>query len=570
MKLSVVIITKNEEKVIEDCLKSVSWADEIVVVDDYSTDKTAEIAKKYASKLLFRKLDTLGKQKRFAISQARHDWILSLDADERVTPELAQEIQSLLKGKPPLGAYNIYFTNHFLGHPVKYGGEDYYHLRLFHKDFAEMTPAAIHEGLRAKGEVGFLKGKISHYSYKSLRQVIKKFWQYSKPEGEKLLESGAKFRYFYLVKYPLLDFYIRVFHKRGYKDGIWGILLALAFSFYEFARFWQYFRLSRFGQFSLDRSKEKILPSGISVSVVIVSWNTKEVTRNCLTSVFRETKNLNFEVFVVDNASTDGTVPMIKKEFPQARLIENSENKGFAAANNQAIRKAAGEFILLLNSDTIVIENAIEKLACFARTHSDAGVVGGRLLNKDKTLQPSARNFPNIFTHFIEINGWHNCLKKNKYLGFIRKFYHLISSHDKSRKVDWVSGAFFLIRKEVIEKVGLLDEHYFMYSEEMDFCFRVKKKDWEVYFTPEAEVIHLGGESARQVKEEMLLAQFQTFRLFCQKNYSYFNRLLLDTVTKGALTGLRLRIWLSRKVRGDSREKQEMGAAYGKVWEALS
>jgi len=247
-KLSVVIIALNEEHYIGECLASVQdIADEIIVVDSGSTDRTIEISKHYTDKVIPHDFETLGKQKQFALDQATGDWILSLDADERVSEELATELKSLLsdKLKGEYDAYSISFQNHFLGKPVSYGGENYAHNRLFRRERGCFTPDVVHESIAVKGRIGRLNGVINHYSYKSLSQVVTKFSWYAEGEALKMQSAGEQFSWWRLIKAPLSIFRQRYLRQQGYRDGLAGLLLALLFAYYHLLSQWYYRELLR-------------------------------------------------------------------------------------------------------------------------------------------------------------------------------------------------------------------------------------------------------------------------------------------------------------------------------------
>ncbi len=230
----------------------------------------------------------------------------------------------------------------------------------------------------------------------------------------------------------------------------------------------------------------------MDLSIIIVSWNVRALLEKCLFSVFKNQSD--FEVLVVDNASTDASAEMVKEKFPQVKLIANQENRGFAAANNQAIKQASGDFILLLNPDTEILDNALEKMVEFMKAHPDAGIAGCQILNPDKTIQPSVRRLPDLFSSLL-------ILFKLSHLKIFRpKYLALDFDYHKTQSVEQVMGAFFLIRKEVIKKIGLLDEKYYLWFEEVDFCRRLlKKTDYKIYYTPETQIIHYGGQSFKQM-----------------------------------------------------------------------
>ena len=237
-------------------------------------------------------------------------------------------------------------------------------------------------------------------------------------------------------------------------------------------------------------------------SIIVVNWNTQGILRNCLKSIYGQDSDVDFEVIVIDNASTDGSAEMVKKDFPQVILIENSENLGFAAANNQGISIAKSRYILLLNSDTVILDKAIEKTVSFADAHPEAAVTGCRVLNPDQTLQPTCFMFPSILNMLLSSTYLYRVFPKSRFFGREQITWW---DRDDTREVDVVTGCFMLVRREAIEQVGLMDEQFFMYGEETDWCYRFKEAGWKVMFTPCAEIIHLGGQSSKKIVTEMAL-----------------------------------------------------------------
>lgn len=245
MKLSVVIITKNEGRKIEACLRSLVLIDqdlinpnsldyEIIVVDDYSTDQTRQIAGGYTKKIFLHSLKTLGEQKQFALEQALGTWILSLDADERVSPELGEEIQELVNKDTDAVGFRIPFLNHFATKPLFFGGEDYKHLRLVKRQFAHFSPYATGESLEALGSIGELSGKILHFSYPSVGEVLGKFIVYAQSDATARFLDGQGFSLKKLLGDPLRVFVRRTIVMKGYLDGKEGIILSLLFCLYAF------------------------------------------------------------------------------------------------------------------------------------------------------------------------------------------------------------------------------------------------------------------------------------------------------------------------------------------------
>lgn len=228
------------------------------------------------------------------------------------------------------------------------------------------------------------------------------------------------------------------------------------------------------------------------VSVVIISFNTRQMTLDCLRALDADLRAgaTSAEVWVVDNASTDQSVAAVRSAYPEVRVIENDRNVGFGAANNQAMRRATGDFLLLLNSDAFVEPGTISALVRYLHDHPTAGAVGPRLLNVDGTLQRSCHTFPSPTRAWLENLGISYVLANHPTIGDYRRW-----GHDADRDVDFAIGACLLVRRSVYEQVGGFDEAFFMYSEETDWQRRIHAAGWSIAFTPSARVTHLGGGS---------------------------------------------------------------------------
>jgi len=253
------------------------------------------------------------------------------------------------------------------------------------------------------------------------------------------------------------------------------------------------------------------------VSIIIVNWNTRNILRNCLLSIYDQTKEIYFEVIIVDNASTDGSVEMVKRDFPQAALIENMVNRGFAAANNQGLKIAKGQYILLLNSDTIVLDGAIQKTVAFAEQHPKAAVIGCKVLNPDGSLQPTCFMFPSLLNMFLSSTYLYKLFPKSKFFGREQMTWW---DRNDVREVDVITGCFMLVRRRAIEQTGLMDEQFFVYGEETDWCYRFRQGGWKVLFIPDAEIVHLGGQSSKQMASQMTLQLRGSILQFMCKHYS--------------------------------------------------
>jgi N-acetylglucosaminyl-diphospho-decaprenol L-rhamnosyltransferase len=247
----------------------------------------------------------------------------------------------------------------------------------------------------------------------------------------------------------------------------------------------------------------------MKVLILIVNWNVRDLLRRCLHSIFEgatpEGRPHGVEAVVVDNASTDGSVEMLRSEFPQVTVIANDRNLGFAAGNNLALRSVVGahgraplrpRHILLLNPDTELVGDALATMAGYLDAHPSAGVVGPMLRYPDGSVQPSRRRFPTLATAFLESTRLEQWFPNN----FAARRYRMADTPDDvTQPVDWLVGACLMVRREVVEQVGLLDEGFFMYSEEMDWCRRIKAAGWDIIYLPVAQVTHHEGRSSQQV-----------------------------------------------------------------------
>lgn len=258
----------------------------------------------------------------------------------------------------------------------------------------------------------------------------------------------------------------------------------------------------------------------MELSVIVVSWNTRELLRRCLETLRAELDAIGpsstWEVFVIDNNSSDGSADMVRAEHGWVKLTANRENLGFAKANNQAIREAKGRLVLLLNPDTEVRPGAIRTLISFLSERPRAGVVAPRLLNSDGSTQRSCREFPTFIGMIYELIGLSRMFPNNKTFG---RYKMLDWNHDDEREVDQPEGACLLIRRELLDGVGPLDEGFFMLFEEVDWCYRVKKAGWQIWFTPRAEIVHHYGQSIKQVKVKMILSSHKGLYRFWFKHY---------------------------------------------------
>ena len=256
----------------------------------------------------------------------------------------------------------------------------------------------------------------------------------------------------------------------------------------------------------------------MDLSVIIVNYNVRQFLENALASTYRAMEELQGEVFVVDNASDDGSIEMVKTKFPHVLLIENKANVGFAKANNAALKQAKGRYVLLLNPDTIVQEDTFKVMIKFFDENPDAGLAGCKILNPDGTFQlPCRRSFPRPWVAFTKIFGLSALFPKSKLFGQYNLTY---LSEDETYEVDAVSGSLMFLRREAYEKVGGLDETFFMYGEDLDWCYRISKSGYKVYYVHSTKIIHFKGESTRRSEIDEIRTFYQAMQLFVEKHFS--------------------------------------------------
>ncbi len=324
------------------------------------------------------------------------------------------------------------------------------------------------------------------------------------------------------------------------------------------------------------------------LSVIIVSWNTCQLLGRCLETLTAELKkqqlsvenediaeqsaarsraessvdkrvearepqprqrsNLS-EIYVIDNASADNSAQMVQEKYPQFKLIANKENLGFAKANNQALKQVTGQYILLLNPDTEIRPGALGVLMDFLDRHPKAAVIAPQLVNTDGSVQLSCRAFPSFIGMLSELTGISRLMPPGSKL---RSYKMLDWHHDDEREVDQPEGACLLIRKEVFDQVGFLDEDYFMLFEEVDWCYRVKQAGWQIWFTPTAQVIHHMGQSIKQVKEKMILSSHKGMYRYWYKHHRngqwYWDAVISSVLM--ALAYIRIASYRLRKIIG--------------------
>jgi GT2 family glycosyltransferase len=250
----------------------------------------------------------------------------------------------------------------------------------------------------------------------------------------------------------------------------------------------------------------------LDLSIIIVNWNTSGLLCQCLNSIYSSGSKFSFEVIVVDNGSGDDSVSMVETNFPSVTLIKNWQNLGFAHGNNQGLSIAKGKYFMLLNSDTIVLPNAFDMLIQIADEHPELGAIGPQILNLDGTIQESWASFPSILSELLGRNFR------------VRK---LVGNTPYAYDVDWIMGACMLVRATTVADVGTLDDDYFFYAEEMDWCYRIKKNNWKIWYITNAQIYHLGGGSSHRSSLPQLCLLYKGKLLYFQKHHGKWKTVLL-------------------------------------------
>lgn len=273
------------------------------------------------------------------------------------------------------------------------------------------------------------------------------------------------------------------------------------------------------------QSKKSVL-----LSICIVNYNTKDLLKECIMSILDNGGTVDHEIFVVDNHSQDNSVKMLKNRFPEVHLILNRENMGYARAVNQALVRCRGDYLLVLNSDTVIMPHCLEKTLNFMAADRAIGITGCKILSADRTLQHSCRSFPGILNFAYESFYLSALFPRSRLLG---KPFMTYLDYRENSEVDVVLGAFMMLRRELVAEIGLFDEQFFMYSEETDFCYRAKKGGWKVCFLPDAEIIHLGGSSTKAQSTDMFIELHKSHHRFIAKYH-----------TTGYLIAVKMILWL--------------------------
>lgn len=267
----------------------------------------------------------------------------------------------------------------------------------------------------------------------------------------------------------------------------------------------------------IPKGSSKVSAKTVTLSVIIVNYNVKEFLEQTLISVQKALKGISSEVIVVDNASSDGSVPALKPKFPQVKFLQNTENLGFAKASNQGLKMARGDYLALLNPDTVVQEDTFTRMLDFFEEFPDTGLLGCKILNPDGSLQLACRrSFPTPWVAFTKLSGLSVLFPGSKLFG---KYNLTYLDPDTPCEVDALSGSFMMIRRQAFQDVGYLDESFFLYGEDLDWCCRVTQSGWKVRYTPATQIIHFKGESSKRAEFDNLKVFYRAMVLFAHKHF---------------------------------------------------
>ena len=293
----------------------------------------------------------------------------------------------------------------------------------------------------------------------------------------------------------------------------------------------------------------------MDVSIIIVNWNTKKLLLDCIRSIHETVKNISFEIWLIDNASSDGSVEAVKQNYPDVKILQNTKNLGFAAANNIALERMCGQYALLLNTDTILTNGAVEDLFDFMEKNQDAGMACGQLLNQDGSKQNSIANFPGM----LSLLGNESLLQ----ILFPKKFPGKRREYKKPVEVDSCIGACLMVRKKAMDEVGLLDKRYFFFFEETDWAYRMKQAGWKIYFVPSARIFHIQGQTVGHKASSRIMfyrSRYIYFKKWHPRSYLFirlivFARLLINAILSlaGVVATLGMHAGIKKKLSVYSR-----------------
>mgnify|MGYP000556845817 CR=1 FL=1 len=496
-KITAIIPTLNEEMNVANALESVTFADEIIVIDSYSSDKTLEIAQSYNVRIIQREFDDFSSQKNFAIDQASNDWIFLLDSDEVVSEGLQKEIIEKANNPNGFTGFYIYRKFFFKGKKLKHSGWRYDKvIRLFNKQFCHYE-GKVHEKIVSTGVIGFLKNKILHYSLKNIDRYKSKLNFYAILQAEELYEKGKVVNAYHFLIKPSARFFIQYFIKLGFLDGYYGFTICKLHAHGVYLRYkkllelryriWKKKNVSNAFKFKYELDKD----NSLDISVVIVNYKSWNYLNKCLSSLDQFEKSLfSYEVLVVDNNSNDGKLEEYKSKYKNVQFIENTGNNGFANGCNVGAREAKGNHLLFLNPDTIANEEALFKMLAYTKENEDVGIVSCLQKNDNGFYENIVRFFPSLLTLFGATRALY------KFLNY-KKLSSRYNSVEELAYPDWVSGSVVFINRDWFLKVNGWNEDFWMYYEDVDLSKEVKNQDGRVVLLESAEIQHSHGGASR-------------------------------------------------------------------------
>lgn len=298
--------------------------------------------------------------------------------------------------------------------------------------------------------------------------------------------------------------------------------------------------------------------SKVELSIVTISYNTKNITLDCLESIIKYTKGITYEIIVIDNGSKDDSVDSLRrfsKKHAQVKLVDAGENLGFGRGNNLGASKAIGEYLLFLNSDTLFFDNALKEALENVKKNPSAGAYSCRLLNPDHTFQPSGGHFPS----FLNVIAWQFFVDDLPVVGeLIPSFHPKKSQYDRNKNMDWVTGAFLMVRRDVFDEAGGFDKNIFMYTEEMELCYRLSKLGYRTHYTNEPAVIHLGGASGGSFLA--LTSEIKYMLYFWRKHMPLWQ---IPFIKISFFIGSLLRLLIFGIIKGDAKARKTYFYALG-------
>lgn len=496
--ITAVVLTRNAAAGIDACLAPLAWVDRILIVDDFSTDDTRDRCRQHGARVLERKLEDFAAQRNFALAHVETPWVLFVDADEVVTPALADEMRAAVRNETVAG-YWIPRKNLLGERWLRYAGwSPDYQLRLFQVAKGRYDPdRLVHELVALDGPDEHLTEPLTHYSYASVRQFLAKHHRYAQLEARHQWLLGRRVRLHNYILQPLRAFNRHFFTWRGYTGGWVGFALSAAMAYFDWRMHRHLRTLEKDPTTAVWREFRALPAATCKVSVVIVSYNVADLLKAAIDSIAADLERAGLcgEIVVVDNASQDGSAAAVQARFPDVRLIANSTNRGFGPAANQGMLAARGEWVVVLNPDTSMQPGFFAAVRHYLDRQPHVGLIGPHLFQPDGATQSTCRRSYTMATALCQSTPLEFWFGETADL---RRFYCRELDETAVARVDWVVGACLVVRRAVLRAVGGFDPRFFMYFEETDWCQRIKQAGWDVAYVPQARVLHHRSRSAGQ------------------------------------------------------------------------